>query len=232
MKKATFRRWLAAVARPSTPLGMSGARGMSGTRGRLLDLGCAMGSLLEVALELGWEPHGVELSSFAAKIAAERIGADRIHSGRLEDAGLVEGSFAVVTMCDYLEHVPDPSDTLARVRRLLAPGGRALVVCPDNGAIYRRLFGRHWIEYKLEHLFYFEERSLRILAKKCGFRVVRFTHASKAMTIDYLAHQAAAFEPPVVGPLLRLGASLAPDALKRSVFPIYLGNFLAVLEPA
>jgi 2-polyprenyl-3-methyl-5-hydroxy-6-metoxy-1,4-benzoquinol methylase len=215
MKKATFRAWLAEL-----PV----------ANGRLLDLGCAMGSLLEVARERGFEPHGVELSSYAAKLAAERIGPGRIHNARLEDAPLAKGSFDAITMCDYLEHVEEPGLVLDRVRELLAPSGAVLVVCPDNGALWRRLFGRHWIEYKLEHLYYFTRRSLERLARAHGFRVAKFVAGKKTMRLRYLVEQARAFRPPVVGPVLGAVGALAPAALQDAEFRIYLGNFLAVLR--
>src|SRR5205814_10058518 len=53
-----------------------------GRRGRLLDVGCALGDFLVEARASGWDVEGVEISSYAAQRARER--GLKIHTGKLE----------------------------------------------------------------------------------------------------------------------------------------------------
>src|SRR5689334_20278575 len=120
LKKGTFKFVLGKVGEPR--------RGA-----RLLDLGAATGFLMDVAAERGYEPYGVELSEFGAKAIAAKFGDDHVHQGELAAArfpGAGKGDFAVVTMCDYIEHVRDPRKTLALARELLGPGGILAITTP------------------------------------------------------------------------------------------------------
>jgi SAM-dependent methyltransferase len=64
------------------------AKSRGGRLGRLLDVGCGYGLLLEVATELGWDAYGVELNPAAAASAAARVGRDRVVTGTLQDLQL------------------------------------------------------------------------------------------------------------------------------------------------
>lgn len=69
---------------------------------------------------------------------------DRIDTGR---------RFDVVACVAVLEHVLDPLALLRLVQAVTAPGGLAVVVAPDVGALAHRLLGRHWPYYCAdEHL--------------------------------------------------------------------------------
>src|SRR5436190_18963613 len=55
-------------------------------KGRLLDVGCALGFLLEsTRRHSGWDVHGIDVSSFASYFARSKFGLD-VKSGTLENA--------------------------------------------------------------------------------------------------------------------------------------------------
>src|SRR5438045_8341463 len=74
-----------------------------GRRGRLLDVGCALGDFLVEARASGWDVEGVEISSYAAQRARER--GLRVSAGRLEALELPAASFDVITLYDAIEHL-------------------------------------------------------------------------------------------------------------------------------
>ncbi len=142
-------------------------------RGRLLDVGCGSGELLEALRDDGWRVSGIEPSSRSAEIARRRRGLD-VQTAQFDDAELEEGSFAVVVFAAALEHLHDPVAALERARRLLAPDGLvAVLFLPRFDAPQARLFGERWMGLDLpRHLYQFEPRTFREAARRAGLLVV------------------------------------------------------------
>ena len=82
--------------------------------GRLLDVGCGHGLLLDEARRRGYEVMGLELSASSAEYGREILGLD-IHEHALADFSDDEG-FDVIVLADVLEHLDDPvaASTAAR----------------------------------------------------------------------------------------------------------------------
>jgi SAM-dependent methyltransferase len=156
-----------------------------GRRGRLLDVGCALGDFLLEAKSAGWDVEGVEISSYAAQRARER--GLRVTAGRLEALDLPEASFDVITLYDAIEHLTDPVATLAAVRRLLVPGGILHLVTPNVGGLQARLFGRLWYHYKPgEHLFYFSPETLRSACEAARLEWRGWQRSASYLTFTYV----------------------------------------------
>ncbi len=110
--------------------------------GRVLDFGCGTGVLFEASLTRASEVVGVDLVLDAAKLWVQKRNlADRV---RLIPAGDVaqipDKSIDLVVAAEVLEHIDDPTETLAFYRRVLKPGGSLLVSLPTENRAYR--FGR------------------------------------------------------------------------------------------
>jgi 2-polyprenyl-3-methyl-5-hydroxy-6-metoxy-1,4-benzoquinol methylase len=159
--------------------------------GRLLDLGCAMGFLLEAAEQAGFEGWGLDLNPEAVRVAKQRFG-DRVAQGELEDSAFPGVAFEVVTLIDVIEHVPEPAALLAEVHRRLAPGGVLAVILPNAASLTRRLLGRRWPHYAPEHLFFWTPASLGRQLAAAGFEVREIrTGIRKTYTAEYLEAYAA-----------------------------------------
>lgn len=217
LKRRTFARMLDRLAR------VAGVH-----RGRLLDLGCATGYLLEVAKGRGFEPFGVELNRFSAGQAQEKFGAGHVHCGTLEDAPFLAGSFQAVVMCDLLEHVRSPRRLLAQTHRLLAPGGAAVVVAPDCSAISARLLKAGWTDYKREHLFSFDKRTLPAALRQAGFAVREVRAFPKFLDLTYIRQQLTEYPTPFLTPLVRGIHAVVPERLTRIAFPTFAASMMAI----
>jgi SAM-dependent methyltransferase len=156
--------------------------------GRMLDVGCGSGSLLERFAERGWETYGVDPSG-AAVAAAARRGA-RAHQGTLRDQPWERGSFQLVTFEHSLEHIGDPIDALRRARELLAPGGLLLVAVPNWACWQRRLlFRNRWFPLDVpRHQQHFSPRALRRLAGALELEVQTVGTSSTAISTAYSLH--------------------------------------------
>lgn len=167
--------------------------------GRLLDVGCAMGFLLEVAEQAGFEGWGLDLNPEAVRVSRRRFG-DRVAQGELDASAFPGVAFDVVTLIDVLEHVPDPAALLAGVHGRLVPGGVLAALLPNAASFTRRLFGRRWPHYAPEHLFFWTPGALRRQLAAAGFQVREIrTGFRKTYTPEYLEAYAAvtgAWRPP------------------------------------
>ena len=142
-------------------------------RGRLLDVGCGSGELLEALRDDGWRVSGVEPSARSAEIARTQRGLD-VQTAAFDDATLPESSCDVVVLAAVLEHLHDPLAALARARRLLTLGGLvAVLFLPRFDAPQARLFGPRWIGLDLpRHLYQFETHTFAAAADAAGLRVI------------------------------------------------------------
>jgi SAM-dependent methyltransferase len=163
-------------------------------RGDLFELGSAGGFFLEAARRRGWRVKGVELSGPAAEYSIRELHLD-VFRGLLEDAPYPEPSFDLALADNVLEHTTDPAGVLAKLHRLLRPGGSLVVIVPSyvNSPYFRLMLGAQKLiprgllgaqTLKLlkfdgsacgypYHILEFDLRSLRTLAERAGFEVVQ-----------------------------------------------------------
>ncbi len=197
-------------------------------KGRLLDIGCAAGFSLTAATKMGWEAYGVELSSYSASMAARRSGAGRVFCGRVDEASYPNGFFSAVMMTDLIEHVTDPASFLAEVRRILAPNGVVLIVTPDAGSLTCRTMGHRWPHFKLEHLYYYNRKTLSRLLERHGFATLLNGPAKKALSLSYAARQFVAYPIPLVTQFFGIVNRLLPDSVRNRPMMVHSGELLLV----
>ena len=127
-------------------------------RGRLLDVGCGHGLLLDEARRRGYDVLGLELSATAAAHARDVLGLP-VREAPLE--ALTAEQFDAIVLADVLEHLDDPMAALDGCRDLLAPDGVLCVVTPDPSSLVARLAGRRWWGFLPGHSYLLPRRTLR-----------------------------------------------------------------------
>jgi 2-polyprenyl-3-methyl-5-hydroxy-6-metoxy-1,4-benzoquinol methylase len=145
------------------------------TPGTLLDVGCAMGVMLERYREHGWTAYGVDASPFAAAYARDTLGLD-VFTGTVDDVGLQPGSVDLVTSSLVIEHLADPMGTLYKLHALVRPGGTIITATHDVSGLWPRIIGSRWRHYEIpEHLYYFSRRTLTRMLAEAGFETFKVT---------------------------------------------------------
>lgn len=149
--------------------------------GRLLEVGCAHGFLLDFLRRDGWNVTGVEVSPLAAEYAREKLGLD-VRIGSLEKASFPDGTFDLVMLLDVLEHMHRPFENLREIGRILKPDGVLLVQCPwelthweERAEAFLKGMDQCTItpDAVPAHLYFFEPRTLEAFLEKGGFEVFR-----------------------------------------------------------
>lgn len=143
---------------------------------RILDIGCGLGLFLQEGKERGWETLGIEPSQQAAEYARHlglKIVEETFSRKHVEELG----RFDVVHMHEVLEHVPNPTDQLQLVHRLLEPNGLLWVVVPNDynplqRALREQLGFKPWWVAPPVHINYFTFESLERLLCSLGFCVL------------------------------------------------------------
>src|SRR3954468_18004353 len=137
--------------------------------GRLLDVGCGPGLLLDEARARGYETVGLELSRASAQHGRDTLGLD-VRELALEDFE-DDRAFDVVVLADVIEHLDDPVAGIARCAALLRPGGVLCVVTPDPSSPTARLAGARWWGFVPAHTCLLPRATLRELVAAAGLVV-------------------------------------------------------------
>jgi SAM-dependent methyltransferase len=209
LKAATAQRYLSSIT----------GRLQTGRR-KLLEIGCGTGDLLVQAQALGFDVRGVEFSPSSAAQANSRLGAALVETGSLETSESARRTFDVVIGCDVLEHVRNPQAFLKTVYECLNPGGVLFLITPSPESLSRKVLGRHWMEYKTEHLFYFSKTSLKRILETAGFQKVLLSSNRKVLSLDYLNDHFQRFRVPLCSWALDVARRIIPDKLAFMPFVI------------
>ncbi len=142
--------------------------------GRLLDVGCGIGSFLSLA-EKHFETYGLDISFFAIKQAKKNTEKTFLRQGSCEDVlPFQDDFFDVVTAFDLLEHLARPERTVKEVARVLRPGGYFVMSTPNLNSLGVKLKGESWTGFKdLTHQSIKPRREWIELLKNNGFVIVR-----------------------------------------------------------
>jgi SAM-dependent methyltransferase len=178
--------------------------------GRLLDIGCGFGLLLDEARSRGYETLGIELSRDAAAHARGALGLD-VREIPLEEVDDPDG-FDVVTLVDVLEHLEDPVGGIARCAGLLRPGGVLCVATPDPSSLAARLAGSRWWGYVPAHTCLLPRRTLRELLGAQGLVVSTDVPLVRTFALRRWASGFAERTGPLQAPIEALARRLPPRA--------------------
>ena len=117
-------------------------------RGRLLDVGCALGFML-VPFSKYFEIYGIDCSAYAINKAKQNVkkGIFKVHNAE-DPFPFKNNTFDVVTCMDVLEHLKKPDDILKNIFNALKKEGILFLTTPNNNVIRKSLF---YFPDKLEH---------------------------------------------------------------------------------
>ncbi len=117
-------------------------RNLIGNKGRVLDIGCADGSYLDLLKGSKWELCGTDISHASAKTAIEN--GYKVYIGEVESVDIPANSFDLIRMSHVIEHVINPKTTLEKAYHILKPGGHLIIETPNVACPDFYIFGKYW----------------------------------------------------------------------------------------
>lgn len=151
---------------------------------RILDVGCGAGKLLSKMAREGYSfLHGCD--PFIKDNIFYKNGV-KIYKKAIHE---MDGEYDWIFLSDSFEHVTDPDEVMASVKRLLAPDGIVKIKVPVFPNIAYDLLGTHW--YQLDaprHIFIPSKKAMDLLADKHDLQVMKREYDSNLgqIVISYL----------------------------------------------
>ncbi len=194
----------------------------------LVEIGCGHGEFLLEAQSRGIDVEGLEYSEHAALEANSQLRRNAVRVGSPEADCLPRCSYDIVGAFDAIEHLRNPKQALAYMHAALKPGGIIAIVTPSLDSWSSRLMGRHWMEYKTEHLTYFGRKSLATILTDTGFVNVTFRPNYKTLNLNYIAAHFDRFPVPVVTSMVGLLRRILPAAVVNRPINIVASGIMAI----
>jgi SAM-dependent methyltransferase len=195
--------------------------------GRLLDVGCNEGRGLAIYSRNGFEPVGLEVNNRAAQKA--RGAGYTVYEDLIEQHDPSIGYDAVV-LSNVLEHSLDPKDMAVHCYRVLVPGGRIYLSCPNSRSWLRDVFGRFWINWHVPfHIVHFSPDTLAGVLKAAGFSNITIKQRTPALWVSHSVVSKFTFVPAAPTRHLRNPFLIAGLVLfvRLFLFPLlFLGNLI------
>ncbi len=137
--------------------------------GRLLDVGCSVGWLVDEARKAGYDAEGIDLDANAVRFATQKGRA--VFRASLAD--WPHTGYDVITLSHTLEHVPDPVGFLSACASRLREGGCIVIAVPCFAGLHPRLFRKQWYGWApWQHYFHYSQPAFKRLFEKAGLGLV------------------------------------------------------------
>lgn len=192
---------------------LNGFSTKGGAKGRILDIGCGTGIILQVLQEFG-VAYGMELSFQAIDFLKKRKLKRIICADANKSLPFQKDTFSIITCLDVLEHLDNDLALLREMVRVCKPGGYIFVTVPA--------FDIFWSPHDVA-LHHKRRYTLRkMLDHVSGFpcRVIQAKYYNSILSIPILAVRK------FKSNFLHKGRSRSDFFIK---FPVYLNKVLALL---
>ncbi len=148
---------------------------------KLLEVGCGDGAFVKAAKARGWDVTGLDPGRQSIE-NLQRAGINAVLGDYLGFSS--EGRFDCIVMRDLIEHPQNPLSFVDKTSKLLNPNGILILVCPyypNLLSILAGVFYKLGIKgpikkmYMVEHVSYFNLKSLAALLARQNFKIEKFS---------------------------------------------------------
>ncbi len=185
----------------------------------ILDVGCGLGYLLSFLKE--YDAEGVEISDFAREIAEKRTG-KKVYKTVKE----IKKKYDLLMFYDSFEHIKDQDELFKDINQLLNKNGKVIVIMPASDSWITRIMGKHWIEYKKDHVLFYSRKAFKMQLEKYNLKTILIKSIWKTVTIYYLLSYLSFFH----ADFLKKIKKILPECILNIPISIPIGQMLVVFE--
>lgn len=199
-----------------------------GGRGRVLDVGCALGHFGKVAKDRGWDVFVTDISEYAVVKSAKEFQLQGFVSptGKLP---VKDKKFDLVTLFDVIEHLSHPYEILNAIHRSLDPRGILHLSTPNIKSFSARILGKHWYHLKPEeHLIYFSPATIKLCLEKANFEVLEIKPMKIHMALGDILMRLRRYSKPICDLMLKFVKLMKWD---RKVIKLLTGEIEVWARP-
>lgn len=131
-----------------------------------------------------------------------------------------DGSVGLAVMIHVLDHLLDPRAMLRQIAAKLRPDGALVIVTHNEGSLLRRVMGRRFPPFSVQHPELYNPRSIARTLQRSDFAQVRVRRTKNYFPAAFMARQAA----------LMIGLDLAKAPLPKTPLGVKLGNIVTIAK--
>ena len=146
-------------------------------RGKVLDIGSAMGFFLNEARECGYETEGIEISEYASSYCRDTLKLN-VHNCSLLDFEYKEKEYDIITAWYVIEHIYNFENILERIIYSLKDDGILAFATPNGYGLSGRFNKNYFSIVPSDHAFEANPKSLDILLSKYSLKCINLENQS------------------------------------------------------
>jgi SAM-dependent methyltransferase len=124
------------------------ARRFGPPSGRVIELGCGLGHLLDRFTDR-YDTFGIDINPWALEQARKNVPQAIFSEQSAEElSAFPDRHFAIVISKHNVEHLPHPERSIAEMGRLLTPGGLLVLATPNLTSLMRAVKKENWIGFR------------------------------------------------------------------------------------
>jgi 2-polyprenyl-3-methyl-5-hydroxy-6-metoxy-1,4-benzoquinol methylase len=177
--------------------------------GRILDVGCNIGTFVRVARDRGWQATGVDVNNEVVYFGRAGSGLNLLTLDEYE--AQPDLTFDVIHSSDTVEHFAEPTRIMKRYVRRLRPGGLLVVSTPNYDSRLCKIFQLK----PTEHLFLFNRQSLAFMLRALGLDIVDTLFFDRYRNISAMFESTTFDHVPLLKRLFRVLYRLRPELRLR-----------------